>query len=231
MDFWNSKYPARWIAIFLPVTLGASLIATSFAQAPTQITAKSELQESSASAESPAADPALIREIMAIRNQLGGGLGKTLEGLSLVNDLGTTGAFDSLMHDPSNELSIEFKDALESIVESNGQMKIQDPSVCGIEIDTFTVLPINGTLATSPTLACFTSSSIPGDDTHRPVATAVSQETLKSLRRVARQLDQLAADLEDIRQYDHADQLRLSAQRIRRRARTAKTGSSSGFAH
>ncbi len=218
MDVGNSEYSGRWIAMCLSIGLASGLVTTGAAQTPTQITTAG-FQESFSAVPSPATDPATIQEIMAIRDRLGGGLTKSLEGLllpkaDLAGDYGdmSTGTSASLA-------SADFATALQSIA-SAGPKTINDPNVGHRQVDSCTVLPQNEKLATDPNpdgsqVGSNSSGTLPEN----------SQQAAHCLRQVARQLDMLGADLEDIEQFEHADLLRRAAAQLREKVRNAKSPS------
>ncbi len=212
----NSEYSGRWIAMFLSIGLAACLVATGAAQIPAQITTAGFLESFSA-VPSPTTDPATIQEIMAIRDRLGGGLTKSLEGLLLPKADRAGDHGDSSTGKSMSLASADFAFALQSIV-SAGPKTINDAGGGRTQIDSCTVLPINGELATAPNPA---ESQVESNSSR--TLPENSQEVAHRLRQVAHQLDILAADLEDIEHFEHADHLRRAAAQLREQVRNAKS--------
>ncbi len=84
----------------------------------------------------------------------------------------------------------------------------------GLELETI--------LGCSNNLIRFDPATRDGEPVHRPNAASDSSlpaTAVSRIRRVARQLDEMAADLEDVELYEHADDLRVKADSLRRQAR------------
>lgn len=270
MDFWTDL---NRLSVKLLILSSCFTVLTCFsvgmAQAPTsdQETSKSQEMSKSQKQQTPASanaqtvrqpkslqrkslaevDPAIVNDIMGIRNSLGGGLSQTFDRDSL-RKMGL-GSLET-------EFASGFKSALEEVA-TQGTPTVaattQDPSAASDDSQKRTctdeILPACGKLAVNwdPGLpsqlgglnvATRQAIKIAAMGGKGALGTPVSKGTVskgtavskayttdekQGLRDVARKLDQLSADLEDLEQFSFADQLRSSAEQMRMHARTPFT--------
>lgn len=262
MDFWNDLYSATCrrinrisvklftLAMLIPILIcfNISIAGTPAATANSnndeiipggygQTSAEANQENERRAATFAEADPAIISDIMQIRESLGGGLSKTLDQDAL-DEIGLGSLKMEFMHG--------FQSALEEVAVQKptpAEAEIQDPSGRAEAEENEhrnhrsmnQVLPPLGRLAVewdadlpsqlggydavkSRAVEIAAASSQP-----RTLSKTYTKQEKTGLRNTARKLDQLAADLEDIEQFSFADQLRESASQMRTHARTPFT--------
>ena len=209
----------------IAVTLSMTFISFSLAQAPTQPLSSATQESTSQTESAKSIEPAMLNDIMQIRQQLGGGLQETFN--------------DKAFQQIGLEAGAGFASALERVASADATQApettgraIPDPSSFSKDVGN-SILPPAGKVAfdwdsepASPFLSAqpVTTRQDP-IETAKSIAKAIPESTIytepekKGIRSVARKLDALAADLEDLEQFDFADDLRDKATDLRDSAR------------
>lgn len=153
-----------------------------------------------------------LDEILSLRQSLGGGV------MSVLGDMADG--------DTKQELQAEFKAELGRLMQGNSQAKPQLPAGVGKVGPRMPLPPINsaGAVSGMPPSPVQPGSLLPPVGQQQLLSVArlpgVNLEMrIDAMRRVSRQLEELAWELEEIDAYAEADQLRRQAQELRQKSR------------
>ncbi len=200
-------------------------------QNPEQVRPQFPLQIPAPGTTSPQ-DPAIPKDIKAIRNQLGGGVTSALSGmLDESTQAELQQAFDTQIRElESSQAETDIKSEQPGQVQAGRHAPNLPvaPAAQGTIFGTRTaagsvVAPVNGMARWPAPAPTPVSPALPGAGLPRGPAVAGNAPQplprIQQLRHAARRIETVAADLEDTGEFDHADQLREIAQQLRQRAR------------